>query len=231
MRGGSIGGKVDRELEAGSRAHYEDPAYYTQTYKGRIHDVAFYVERACELARGHARPGAVLEYGLGNGRIALPLARHGISVVGIDHSAAMLADLKERVAEEHPDVQSRIRMVHGDMRTAKLRKKFPLVFCTFNTALHLYTRDDVEKFLARVHEHLEPNGRFVIDLSIPVAEDLARPIGDLADPLLVAAAFHADNNGCPVALSRESPSARASNPARARYNGADGGERPGMSAR
>ncbi len=64
-----------------------------------------------------------------------------------------------------------------------------------------------------------------------VAEDLARPIGDLADPLLVAAAFHADNNGCPVALSRESPSARASNPARARYNGADGGERPGMSAR
>jgi carboxyl-terminal processing protease len=64
-----------------------------------------------------------------------------------------------------------------------------------------------------------------------VAEDFAQPIGALADPLLVAAAFHADNNGCPVSLSRESPSARQSNPARPRYNGADGGERPGMSAR
>ena len=70
-----------------------------------------------------------------------------------------------------------------------------------------------------------------------VAEDFSQPIGDtgavdnIGDPLLVAAAFHADNNSCPVALTRESPSARSSNPARARYNGADGGERSGMSAR
>ncbi len=70
-----------------------------------------------------------------------------------------------------------------------------------------------------------------------VAEDFSQPIGDtgegdlIGDPLLVAAAFHADTNSCPVALTRESPSARASNPARARYNGADGGERSGMSAR
>jgi carboxyl-terminal processing protease len=70
-----------------------------------------------------------------------------------------------------------------------------------------------------------------------VAEDFAQPIGDtgvgdnIGDPLLVAAAFHADNNSCPVALTRESPSARSLNPARARYNGGDGGERSGMSAR
>ena len=70
-----------------------------------------------------------------------------------------------------------------------------------------------------------------------VAEDLTQPIGDtgagdgIGDPLLVAAAFHADNNGCPVSLTRESPSARQANPARSRYNGADGGERSGMSAR
>ena len=70
-----------------------------------------------------------------------------------------------------------------------------------------------------------------------VAEDFSQPIGDtgagdgIGDPLLVAAAFHADNNSCPVALTRESPSARSSNPARARYSGADGGERSGMSAR
>ena len=45
---------------------------------------------------------------------------------------------------------------------------------TFNTALHLYTRLDVEQFLGRVREHLRPRGRFVVDLSVPDAADLAR---------------------------------------------------------
>jgi carboxyl-terminal processing protease len=64
-----------------------------------------------------------------------------------------------------------------------------------------------------------------------VAEDFSRQIGALDDPLLVAAAHYVDNAACPVSLTRESPSARSSNPTRARYNGADGGERSGMSAR
>jgi carboxyl-terminal processing protease len=64
-----------------------------------------------------------------------------------------------------------------------------------------------------------------------VAEDFSRGIGALEDPLLVAAAYHVDNASCPVALTRETPSARAASTPRARYSGADGGERSGMSAR
>jgi carboxyl-terminal processing protease len=64
----------------------------------------------------------------------------------------------------------------------------------------------------------------------PVAEDLAKAIGALDDPLLIAAASHADGNGCPVTLAREVQQSR--DPAqRRRYNGADGAERSGMSAR
>ncbi len=151
----------DRELEAGSLAHYEDPAYYTSTYADRVADVAYYVA----LARSSGGP--VLEYGVGNGRVALPIARHGVEVVGVDHSAPMLADLRERLAREPADVRSRVRAARGDMRRAKLGRRFPLVLATFNTALHLYTRDDVERFLARVREHLTPRGRFVVDLSMP----------------------------------------------------------------
>ena len=95
----------DRELEAGSFAHYEDPAYYSAIYASRIDDVAYYVS----LAR--AAEGPVLEYGIGNGRIALPLARHGVDVVGIDHSAPMLADLRARLAREPSDVRARVRFV------------------------------------------------------------------------------------------------------------------------
>ncbi|MGO9835818.1 MAG: class I SAM-dependent methyltransferase [Polyangiaceae bacterium] len=158
----------DRELEAGALAHYADPAYYTSTYARRIEDVAYYVSLATRSR------GPVLEYGVGNGRIALPIARHGVEVVGVDHSAAMIADLRARLKQEPPDVRRRIRAVRGDMRRVRLGRRFPLVLATFNTALHLYARADVESFLARVREHLGQGGRFVVDLSVPVASDLAR---------------------------------------------------------
>jgi SAM-dependent methyltransferase len=156
------------QLQAGSLAHYEDPEYYTSTYARRLDDVAFYV------ALADASGGPVLEYGVGNGRIALPIARHGVDVVGVDHSAPMLRDLRERLKREPEDVRRRLRTVRGDMRRVRLRKRFPLVLCTFNTALHLYTRGDVERFLAGVRAHLAPRGRFVVDLSTPPLEDLAR---------------------------------------------------------
>lgn len=158
----------DRELEAGSLAHYEDPAYYAATYARRFEDVAFYVSLAERAG------GAVLECGVGNGRIAIPMARRGVSVTGIDHSGPMLADLRTRLLREPPDVRARVRAVRGDLRRVQLSRKFALVVAPFNAALHLYTRDDVERFLARVRDHIEPRGRFVVDLSVPAFADLAR---------------------------------------------------------
>jgi SAM-dependent methyltransferase len=161
--------KRDRELEVGSLAHYEDPAYYTATYAQRIDDVAFYVD----LARRAGGP--VLEYGVGNGRVALPIARHGVAVVGVDHSVPMLVDLRSRLRSEPASVRRLVRVVRGDMRTLRLPKRFPLVIAPFNAVLHLYVRSDVEGFLARVRDHLTPGGRFVADLSTPPLEDLVRP--------------------------------------------------------
>jgi SAM-dependent methyltransferase len=158
----------DRELVVGSRAHYDDPAYYTATYGRRLEDVAFYVSLA-QRARG-----PVLEYGVGNGRVALPMARHGVAVVGVDTSRPMLADLRARLRGEPEEVRRRVRLVRGDMRRAKLAERFSLVVCPFNAALHLYTRNDVERFLARVRAHLAPGGLFVVDLSMPRLDDLAR---------------------------------------------------------
>jgi SAM-dependent methyltransferase len=163
--------KNDPELEAGTSAHYENPAYYTRTYKSRLDDVRYYVD----LAR--AQGGPVLEYGCGNGRITIPMARTGTPVTGVDLSAEMLADLRSRLKDEEAEVQRRIVLKHGDMRRAKLDRRFPLVFCPFNAFLHLYTRQDVELFLARVLEHLTPRGEFVFDVSMPEPEELARDPG------------------------------------------------------
>ncbi len=153
--------------DAGALGHYDNPEFYWRSYARRRHDIAYYV--------GLARPlGRVLEYGVGNGRIALPLARAGVEVVGVDLSGPMLTDLHARLEREPERVRSRVRAVRGDMRRAMLGERFDLVIAPFNALLHLYTRDDVELFLARVRAHLRPHGEFVFDISVPTAHDLAR---------------------------------------------------------
>src|SRR4051812_7502174 len=157
----------DRELEAGTRAHYEDPAYYTKTYRGRVEDVRFYVDLA-------ETSGAVLEYGCGNGRITIPAARAGASITGVDLSAPMLADLRRQLRAEPGKVRARVTLRRGDMRALRLGRRFPLVICPFNAFLHLYERQDVERFLARAGAHLAPRGQLVFDVSVPEPEELAR---------------------------------------------------------
>lgn len=152
----------------GARGHYDDPAYYAKTYKDRRHDVDYYVRLARESK------GPVLEYGVGNGRIGLHVARAGIQLYGVDLSRPMLTDFEERLALEPKQVRARVSLAEGDMRTYQLGKRVPLVYAPFNCFLHLYTRADVEAFLARVRAHLAPGGRFVFDFSVPHGEDLSR---------------------------------------------------------
>jgi SAM-dependent methyltransferase len=180
-----------KALERGSSVHYDDVRYYEKTYASRDEDVVFYEA----LVRGrHPRPnpgGArakeraadtpyrVLEIGIGHGRIALPLARAGADVTGVDLSAPMLEELARRLTQEPPEVRARIHAHHGDMRKLETvlgptTQPFPLIVATFNTFLHLYERVDVEAFLAGVRALLAPGGHFVMDVSVPHPEDLAR---------------------------------------------------------
>ncbi|MCA9645708.1 MAG: class I SAM-dependent methyltransferase [Polyangiaceae bacterium] len=159
--------KLGHAGDFGALAHYADPAYYSKAYRTRREDVEFYVRLAERVG------GPVLEYAVGNGRVALPMARAGLDVWGVDLSAPMLESLKERLGKEERDVQRRIQLARGDMRTWRTRRRFPLIISAFNSVLHLYTRDDVEAFFRRVQAHLVPGGRFVFDFSLPRPADLA----------------------------------------------------------
>jgi SAM-dependent methyltransferase len=152
---------------AGASAHYDDPTYYCRTYKSRIADVVFYTERA-------ARSRRVLELGCGNGRVTLPIARSGIEIVGVDLSKAMIRDLEARLLDEPDDVRARVELRVGDMRRFVARGEFDLVICPFNAFLHLYSRKDVEDFLACVRKVLAPRGKLIFDVSIPDPAELAR---------------------------------------------------------
>lgn len=154
--------------DAGATEHYADALYYTKTYKNRTHDVEYYVKLARKLG------GPVLEYGIGNGRVALAIAKAGVSVTGIDLSQPMLDSLAAQRKMLPKPVQARVSFQQGDMRVTQLGQRFPLVIAPFNCVLHLYDRRDMEAFLARVREHLAPTGRFVFDFSVPQGDDLSR---------------------------------------------------------
>ena len=160
---------LGRAGDDGALAHYADPAYYRKTYARREDDVAWY------LKLGSRFGGSILEYGAGNGRISLQLARAGHEIVAVDLSRPMLSDFERALALELPAVRRRVKLQHGDMRKLSLRRRFGLVIAPFNVVLHLYEREDVEAFLARVRAHLGPGGVLAFDFSIPQPRELIRP--------------------------------------------------------
>jgi len=114
-------------------------------------DVAWYVE----LAREAAEP--IVELGVGNGRVAIPVAREtGKRVIGIDASPGMLAEAKQRADAAGVELDLR----RGDMRELSLDEPVELITCPFRALLHLPTWDDKRTVFERVAASLRPGGRF-----------------------------------------------------------------------
>jgi SAM-dependent methyltransferase len=131
------------------------------------------VEFLAELAGN----GPALELGIGTGRVALPLAKKGIRVHGIDLSAAMVARLRAKSGGDG------IKVAIGDFATTRVSGSFSLAYLVFNTITNLTTQDAQSECFANVAEHLEPGGRFVIENYIPALQRL--PPGETHVPFLV----------------------------------------------
>lgn len=112
--------------------------------------------------------GPVLELGCGTGRAAIPLAKDGHDVVGLDRSGAMLARAEKHARRE----DTNLRLVEGDMRSFSFSDAFALIAIPFNTFLILSPADRWA-CLARVREHLAPTGLLAIDAFQPDPERIA----------------------------------------------------------
>lgn len=111
------------------------------------------VDFLAELAGG----GPALEFGVGTGRIAVPLARRGVAVHGIELSPAMIAALG------HSDVS----VTAGDYATTTVGGSFALVYLLRNTITNLVTQDEQVQAFRNAAAHLRPGGCFVIENYIP----------------------------------------------------------------
>ena len=118
-----------------------------------------------------------LEFGIGTGRIALPLSERGVTVVGIDLSEAMTARLRAKPGGD------RIAVTIGDIATTRLGGLFDLVYLVFNTIENLTTQDAQVRCFANAAAHLRPGGSFVIEVEVPQLQRL--PPGERVRPFTV----------------------------------------------
>jgi len=111
-----------------------------------------------------AGDGAALEFAIGTGRVAVPLAERGVKVAGMDNSEPMLRRLREKATE--------IEAVEGDMSTTRVAGDFSLVYLVFNTIFNLTTQDGQVACFENAAAHLQPGGRFVIEARVPEIQRL-----------------------------------------------------------
>ena len=136
------------------------------------------VQPAVDLLADLAGSGRALELGIGTGRIALPLAKRGIPVHGIDLSRAMVARLRAKPGGDA------IGVTIGDFATTTLDWTFSVAYLVFNTIMNLTTQEGQVACFRNVAAHLEPGGCFVIEVAIPDLRIL--PPGQTAVPFHVS---------------------------------------------
>lgn len=152
-----VAARYDAELGAMGTPDVVDPA----------------VDRLAELADG----GPVLEFAVGTGRIALPLAARGVVVHGLELSSAMVARLRDKPGG------SDLPVTLGDMATTPVPGTFRLVFLVFNTIMNLTTQDAQVACFRNAASHLAPAGRFVVEVGVPQLQRL--PPGETVRPFHV----------------------------------------------
>ncbi|MGC5562355.1 class I SAM-dependent methyltransferase [Streptomyces sp. FR-108] len=115
------------------------------------------VDRLARLAG----EGAALEFAIGTGRVAVPLAGRGVPVTGVELSPPMVEQLRTKADE------ATIPVAMGDMATTVAPGEYSLVYLVYNTISNLLTQAGQVECFRNAARHLTPGGRFVIELWVP----------------------------------------------------------------
>jgi SAM-dependent methyltransferase len=140
-------------------AEFDTPMYdarwaeiYDEWHAGLMDD-----EGAVVALSSLADGGPVLEFGVGTGRLAVPLAARGLAVSGVDNSEDMLAKLREKPGAD------KVTTIVGDMTTVRVEGEFALAFIAFNSIFVLRSQREQVDLFRNAAAHLRPGGRFVLE--------------------------------------------------------------------
>jgi SAM-dependent methyltransferase len=124
------------------------------------------LDPAVEFLAQLAGDGPALEFAIGTGRVAIPLAQRGIRVCGIELSHPMAAQLRKKISE------SEMLVAVGDMTSTVVPGEFSLVYVVWNSISNLRTQAEQVECFKNAARHLAPGGHFVIELWVPQLRSL-----------------------------------------------------------
>lgn len=160
-------------MDAGAREAFEDADLYDREWHRRRADANFYRLLARERL-GFGAPTPALDLACGTGRVLVPLLRDGHTVVGLDHSGAMLARANAKVARLSPARRARCLLMRGDLRAFAFARRFGFAVSAFHSVQHLVDDKDLLALFRNVHAALAPDGWFAFDVLPPLGRWLAR---------------------------------------------------------
>ena len=143
-------------------------------------DIPFWVSRT-----NHA--SLVLELGCGHGRVTVPLAKEGRSVIGIDKDWSALSYLGSIIASRGSDLRKRIQIIQADMLNFQCASVFDAVILPCNT-FSTFNQPDRFRILEGVARSLLPGGSFIASipnpagrgtLSLPLTEDMEESMAEI----------------------------------------------------
>jgi len=186
-----------------------EPAQYGDAFADVYDDwyaETFDTDTAVGTLAALAGTGPVLELGVGTGRLAIPLAATGLTVIGVDASPAMLERLRAKPggSRVHPllgdmgDLLDEAAPGPADAVPTRLGPDavgaFALVFAAYNTFFNLPTDDAQRRCLDQCARLLAPGGALVVEAFVPTDDDVPRTSLDVrhvhADAVVLTATEH-----------------------------------------
>lgn len=144
--------------------HYDPVASFGPEVAARYDDhLRGDEEAAAEFLAALAQGRRALEFAIGTGRIALPLAARGVHVDGIELSPHMVERLRAKPGGD------RINVTVGDMSVATTGQHYGLVYLVYNTIFNLITAEDQIRCFENAARHLAADGCFVVETALPHA--------------------------------------------------------------
>ena len=168
MRNGREAGRVSAADFLSQPDQHLDPRIAVE-YDAAVADrfTAAAIEPAVVLLAELAGSGTAVEFAVGTGRLAVPLAGSGVTVKGIDFSEAMVAELRKKQGSEA------VSVTIGDMTKTRVCEDATLVYLVFNTIQNLRTQPLQTACFRNAAHHLAAGGRFVLENMIPRIDRLS----------------------------------------------------------
>lgn len=164
---------------------------YAESLRYDAEDTRGDEQQTVAFLAGLAGGRPVLEFAVGTGRIALPLAASGVPVEGIELSRHMVDRMREKAGGDG------IKVTSGDMSSVGTGRSYGLIYLVYNTIGNLLTQDEQVRCFQNAERHLDAGGVFVLECSVPTAA--ARPGQQFVD------AEHVDVNHVVLDVCRYDP--------------------------